>query len=149
MKTRSGVVVLGAVLFAALSSGCSSGGSSNCSEPVIDGTTNLFVGSATVHGTGTLPAGSPEGDALVLFLELLLGTKMTSGAVVPPDPTRLPATCGRTFKYTVRDLAAGTYGFSYRLIHSGSSSTMPEATGSSTETFTIADGEDLEVDPTF
>jgi hypothetical protein len=147
MKTGSGVVVLCAVLFAALSAGCSSGddsgGSSNCSEPIVDGPT-FFVGSATVHGAGTLPAGSPDGDALELFLDNQTGMY---DLIAPPGSSRVPATCGRTFMYTVRDLAGGTYGFSYRLVPSGSST--PVATGSSPQTFTIADGEDLEVDPTF
>lgn len=143
MTTRNGVVMSGAVFFVALSTGCGSG-ASECSEPVFDGSMPSFAGSATMHGTGTLPVGSPDGDALELFLVNQTGS---SDLIGPPGSMRIPASCGRTFKYSMRDLAAGTYNFHYRLVPNGSST--PVAAGWSTETFTIADGENLEADPTF
>lgn len=139
---------MGVVVLAALATACGKGDdddhSTACSKPVIDGSTFAFVGTATVHGTGTLPSGVPDGEEL----DFSINTDTEGDLILPPNTvTLLPHTCGPTFDYTVRDLAAGTYHLYVELY--GADQNHPDAMGPSTEAFSVTDGQNLEFDPKF
>jgi hypothetical protein len=135
--------------FALLGTACGGGGddaaAKKCTEPVVQGTPFDGSGTATVHGSGTLPSGLPDGYQL----ELLVNEGFASVGVLPPNVFDSPTVCGRSFKYTIQKLDAGTYRLDYDLFSPNSTSTDPDYTGTSTNEFTVADGQDVAFDPVF
>jgi hypothetical protein len=116
-----------------------------CTEPNIDGSPFGSTGTATVHGTGTLPPGMPEGYQI----ELLLNTGNASIGVLPPNLFEPASVCGRSFSYTIENVEAGTYRLDFELRPPNSTATDPTASGTSTNDFTVTDGQDVEFDATF
>jgi hypothetical protein len=136
------------VLFVALATACSGGDDDDqkaCTTPNIDGSPYGSSGTATVHGGGTLPSGLPDGHQL----ELLVSQGGFSAGVLPDNLFDLSYVCGRNFKFTIRNLEAGTYGLEYELFDPHSDSTDPEFQDTSSNRFTVTDGQDLEFTPTF
>jgi hypothetical protein len=139
-------------LLALLTQSCSSGDDDSgsnatqpCSTPVIDGSLPFLGGTGTLHGTGTLPAGSPDGYQLVL----LVGSENAAVDVVPTDPYAHTPTCGRGFNYTITRVDVGSGTIVYNLYAPNSNSSNPDYAGTSTNQYTIADGQTVEFDPTF
>jgi hypothetical protein len=134
-------------VFATLATACSGGDDDDngCTTPNIDGSPFGSSGTASVHGSGTLPSGIPDGHQL----ELLVNAGTFSSGVLPENLFAPSYVCGRTFKFTIRDLEAGTYSLDYEIRAPNSTSTDAEFEGTSTNTFTVADGQDLEFSPTF
>lgn len=139
-------------IFALMAQACSSGdddsagnGNGKCTTPTITGSPFISSGTGTVHGSGMLPAGLPDGYEL----ELLVSTSNSSIGVLPSDLFAPSNTCGREFKYTISQVDAGTYNLTYDLFAPNSTSTDPAYTGTSTNQFTVADGQNVEFDPTF
>jgi hypothetical protein len=122
-----------------------SNGNGKCTTPTITGSPFVSSGTGSVHGTGTLPAGLPDGYQL----ELLVSTQNSSIGVLPADIFAQSNTCGRSFKYTITQVDAGTYNLTYNLYAPNSTSTDPAYMGSSTNQFTVSDGQTVEFDPTF
>jgi hypothetical protein len=137
--------------FALLASACSGGGDDDsagngkCSTPNISGSPFISSGTGTVHGSGMLPAGLPTGYQL----ELLVSTPTSSIGVLPANLFAQSNTCGRPFNYTISAVDAGTYNLTYNLFAPNSTSTDPAYMGTSTNQFTVADGQNVEFDPTF
>lgn len=133
---------------AGLAAGCSSGDDDSgdaCHAPVIDGAPAFSSGTASVHGSGTLPAGLPDGYEL----ELLLNSGMFSVGVLPNDLFANTDVCGRAFSFEITQVAAGTYHLDYELFDHHSSSLDAAYQGTSTNTFTVADGQTVEFTPSF
>ncbi len=59
------------------------------------------------------------------------------------------AALATAFKFTIRDVEAGSYSLDYEIFAPNSTSADPEFEGTSTNTFTVADGQDLEFSPAF
>jgi hypothetical protein len=139
------------VLFTALATGCSgdddasNDGPKACTTPNIDGSPFGSTGTATVHGSGTLPPGVPDGHEL----ELLVNAGTFSTGVLPENLFDASYVCGRNFKFTIRTVEAGTYSLDYEIYPPNSTSTDPEFQGTSTNQFTVTDGQDLEFTATF
>lgn len=108
---------------------------------MITGSPATSSGTGTLHGTGTLPAGLPDGYALSLLI------RYENGAM-PLSPTGARS-CGRKFEYTITQVDAGSGGLEYNLYAQTSNGIMPDYEGTSTNQFTIADGRDVQFDPTF
>ncbi|HTQ08350.1 MAG TPA: hypothetical protein VMI54_31060 [Polyangiaceae bacterium] len=144
MQWRRGLWTLGLGVCSLGAAGCSGGDDkSKCAEPTIDGSPFSLTGTATVHGTGTLPAGSPDGYEL----DLMIGDQDAQYGVLPPNLLDASYVCGQTFGYTIHQVPAGTYQLFYALY--ANNAMEPSAMGPSTQSFTVADGQDLEFDATF
>jgi hypothetical protein len=133
--------------------GCGSdgGGSSGgaCKTPEIMGTLLDASGTASVKGVGTLPDGIADG----LQVEILVNSGEGSFGVLPPNLLDITndVVCGKTVKYAITSLSAGTYtlGFDIYDPNDNSDSTTPLLEGTATSAFTIADGQMLTVDAIF
>lgn len=135
-------------VLALVATACSGGdddAADKCTTPVVEGSPFLSSGTGAVHGSGMLPSGLPNG----YNLELMVNAGSFSSGVLPPNLFDQPKTCGRSFKYTLTALDAGTYRLDYNLYNPSSSSTDPDFTGTSTNQFTVADGEDVEFDAVY
>ncbi len=144
MNLRQGLwmAVLGLLSLAA--AGC--GGNDDapkCKEPDIEGSPFSFSGTATVHGSGTLPSGGNDGDEL----ELLVNDGNGSYGVLGTDLLDVSYVCGRNFTFTISQMQAGTYRLDYEIYPPNADS--PSAMGTSTNSFTVTDGANVEFDPTF
>ncbi len=139
-------------VFALLAPACSGGdddsasnGNGKCTTPTINGSPFISGGTGSVHGSGMLPAGLPDGYQL----ELLVATPNSSIGILPADLLAPTNTCGQKFNYTITQVDAGTYSLQYNLYAPNSNSTDPAYMGTSTNQFTVADGQNVEFDPTF
>ncbi len=108
---------------------------------MITGSPAISSGTGTLHGTGTLPAGLPDGYALSLLM-------FYENGAMPLSPTGARS-CGREFEYTITQVDTGSGGLEYNLYALTSHGVMPDYEGTSTNQFTIAAGQDVEFDPTF
>ena len=126
--------------------GNGSGGNTpgKCSAPVINGSTFGMLGTATVHGSGTLPAGLPDGYRFELVLD---DHGFTSG-VAPATFNGSPDTCGQSFSYKIVAVEPGTYKLGYEL-YAHDSDPDPKYRGRSSNEFTVADGANVAFDPKF
>jgi hypothetical protein len=138
------VVASGALAAAACSSSSDDG---KCGAPVITGAPLLSSGTGAVHGSGTLPATIASGQQLQLFVK----TTNTTGSVLPENLFEETLTCGAgsSFTFTITHLDAGTYNLGYDIYARSSEDTDPSFTGTSTNTFVVADGQSVEFTPTF
>ena len=118
---------------------------SACSPPAIDGVPFTAMGTATLTGKGTLPAGIPDG----MDLQLLVDSGGFSRGVLPANLFDQKPTCGRSLTYTIRQLEAGTFTLEFEARVPNSESTEAEYQGRATQSFTIADGQTLSFDSTF
>lgn len=128
------------------SGGNGSGGNTpgKCSAPVIDGSTFGRLGTATVHGSGMLPAGLPDGYRF----ELTLDDHGFGSGVAPATFNGSPDTCGRSFSYKIIAVEPGTYKLGYEL-YAHDSNPDPQYRGTSINEFTVTDGANVAFDPTF
>jgi hypothetical protein len=144
------VLTVGLGLFALTAAGCgkSDDDEPKCTTPSVKGTPFGFEGTAVVRGNGMLPAGAgADGDVL----NLLVDTGAGSYGLLPMNVTDLinqPLVCGRGFSFELDQMEAGTYRLDYE-IRASASDTEPTAMGTSTNEFTVADGADVEFEPTF
>ncbi len=149
MNLRKGFLSLGLGLFSLAATDCGSSDDDEpeCTAPVIHGTPFGFQGTATVHGTGSLPAGVGADGA---ELDLLVNTGNASYGVLPMNFTDVLAwnMCGRSFSFELDQMEAGTYRLDYDIYAHGGD-TDPSATRTSTNSFTVTDGADVEFDPIF
>ena len=127
-------------------SGTGRGGNTpgKCSAPVINGSTYGMLGTATVHGSGMLPAGLPDGYRFDLALD---DNGSTSG-VAPATFNGSPDTCGQAFSYKIVAVEPGTYKLGYEL-YAHDSNPDPKYHGTSSNAFTVTDGANVAFDPTF
>jgi len=147
MRSIAKGLVVAFVALAATACGSSDSDSGKCSAPVITGAPFFSSGTGSVHGSGQLPANIPNGQQL----ELVVQTSNVSVGVIPDNLFDETLTCGSgsSFKFTITHLDAGTYNLGYDIYAPSSQSTDPTFTGSSTNTFTVADGQSIEFNPTF
>lgn len=147
MHLSKALVGLGFALLAPGATACSSGDDSanQCTTPVVEGSPWMPSGTGKVHGSGTLPAGLPDG----YDLQLLVNTGNSSTGILPPNLFDQPTTCGKNFKFTLTELDAGTYKLDYELRKPNSTADKPDYMGTSTNEFTVADGQDVEFIATF
>jgi hypothetical protein len=111
---------------------------------VITGSPVFTSGTGSVHGSGTLPASVPDGQQL----QLLVQTPNLSEGVLPTNLLDETLSCG-SFTFTITQLDAGTYNLGYEIHDPKSQSTDATFTGTSTNTFVVADGQSVEFNPTF
>jgi len=133
--------------FAALAlAGCGSSDDNNngsCSAPSVKGTAlGLDGGMGTVHGTGQLPDGIPNGKELLVMVD----GGNNAGNIVAEGLTPTPLTCGKSFSFEAKKLPAGTYHIGYE-VDDDNFNVLFE--GTSTNSFTITASENLEFNPTF
>ena len=140
-------LVLAFVALAATACGSSDSDGGKCSAPVVTGAPFISSGTGSVHGSGTLPANIPSGQQL----QLLVQTSNMSVGVLPENLFDETLTCGSVsaFTFTITHLDAGTFNLGYDIYAPSSQSTDPTFTGTSTNTFTVADGQSVEFKPTF
>jgi len=126
--------------------GSGSGGNTpgKCSAPVINGSTYGMLGTATVHGSGMLPAGLPDGYRL----ELVLDDHGSPFGVAHATFNGSPDTCGQSFSYKIVAVEPGTYKLGYEL-YAHDSDPDPKYHGTSTNEFTLTDGANVAFNPTF
>jgi hypothetical protein len=127
-------------------SGNGSGGNTpgRCSAPIVNGSTFGMLGTATVHGSGMLPAGLPDGYRF----ELTLDDHGSTFGVAPAAFNDSPDTCGQSFSYKIVAVEPGTYKLGYEL-YAHDSNPDPQYRGTSTNEFTLADGANVAFNPTF
>ena len=135
---------VGLIALSAVGCGAADAKEDKCTTPVVDGSPFDSTGTATVHGSGTLPKGLPDGYQL----ELELNSGGFSVGVLPPNLLDSADTCGQAFSYTIHQVDAGTYRLDYR-VSPHTTSTDGAVMGTSTNEFTVADGESIEFIPTF
>ncbi len=135
------------LVFALAPVACASDGDEKCAPPVVDGNTALSRfenATATVYGSGVLPAETRDG--LVLWLSLNDGSSSSSVFL----PTKTPSqTCGRSFSFVIHELPAGTYRLAYELHDAPSGSIQPVLSGTSTNDFTLTNRDRVEFTPVF
>jgi hypothetical protein len=149
VTTARGLTCLLPFLLLPLGCGNSDSGD-DCTPPKVVGNTpwsdtrvSMTIATATVYGSGLLP---PETrDGLVLWLNLDDGTSLRG--VFTRE--RVIKSCGRSFSFRVEELPAGTYRLGYELADYGSSPPDPIVRATSTNYFTLSDGETVEFTPTF
>jgi hypothetical protein len=123
-----------------------SGNPGGCSAPVLDGSPFGANGTATVTGQGTLPDGIADG--LEVQVEVVQGP--VSIGVLPENLfAENDRVCGKTFRYTIRKLEAGTYRMAFVVFDPNSDSTMPKYEGQGPSDFTVTDGQMLTLDTVF
>jgi hypothetical protein len=146
LSMMHGLVAAG---FAIALAGCSSSSDSStggkCSAPVITGSPAFSSGTGSVHGSGTLPASVPSNQEIQLEVD----TPNGGTGVLPTNLLDEPLTCGSAFTYTITNVEAGTYSLGYNIYDPKSQSGDATMMGDSTNTFTIADGQSVEFNPTF
>jgi len=124
----------------------SPGSPGGCTAPVLVGSPFGASGTATVTGTGTLPDGIADG----LEVQVLVDQPSISIGVLADDLlSENDRVCGKTFKYTIHSVAAGTYRLGFDVFDTNSDSTMPKYEGEGASDFTIADGQTLNLDTVF
>ena len=143
-RLLSGGSVAALLLWATVGCG-SSDDESACSPPAIDGVPFNAMGTATLTGSGTLPARVPD----KMDLQLLVDSGGFSTGVLPQNLLVSTPTCGRSLTYTIRQLEAGTYTLEFEARVPNSESLDPEYQGRATQSFTITDGQTLSFDSTF
>jgi len=147
--------ILAVVVVAAGSTGCGSDGTRNapggpgvCVPPVLEGSPFGANGTATLTGVGTLPDGIADG----LELQVEVGQNNGSVGVLPDDLlAENDRICGKSFRYTVHKLEAGTYRLEFVVFdpNDDSNTIKPVFEGQAPSDFTIADGQALTQDTVF
>ena len=140
--------ILGAVMAQVMLTGCGSDGPGACTPPVLDGSPFGANGTATLTGAGTLPDGIADG----LELQLEVGQGGGSVGVLPENLlAENDRICGKSFRYTVHKLEAGTYRLQFVVFdpNDESNDIKPVFEGEAPSDFTIADGQTLMQDTVF
>jgi len=135
---------------ASLTVGCGSSGDGSggkgCTTPDIVGDVFAGGGTATVTGTGTLPDGIADG----LEVGVLVSTGGASFGVLPDNLLAAnDRVCGKSVRYTIKKVEAGTHRLAFEVHDPNSSSSTPLYEGTADADFTIADGQTVNVDATF
>jgi hypothetical protein len=120
-------------------------GKGACSAPRVEGSPAVDTGTATVQGSGMLPAGIPDGYEL----SLLLAEGGFSQGVFPQGLFEIPTVCGQAFSFNFTKVGAGTYKLEYEVLDPDSDTFDPAFTGTSTNEFTVTDGATVQFNPTF
>src|ERR1051325_1722067 len=126
--------LIGAVA-ALAAAGCGSDGKgggnparAGCLPPVLQGSPAGASGTSTVTGTGTLPDGIADGlEVQVEVIHDNVATRVVADDVFSQNDR----VCGKTFRYTVNKLAAGTYRLGFAVFVPNSDSLKPQYEGQS------------------
>ena len=122
------------------------GAPTGCFPPVLQGSPAGASGSSTVTGTGTLPDGIADGlEVQVEVIHDNVATRVVADDVFSQNDR----VCGKTFRYTINKLAAGTYRLGFVVFVPNSDSLKPVYEGQSPEEFMIAPGATLMIDAAF
>src|SRR5262249_8621981 len=142
---RTAAVGIAVALASVVVAACGSHSDGGCQRLTIDGAPFSSQGTATVQGTGTLPAGVTDG----LGLNLMVNQGSVSVGVLPDNFLANDAVCGATFDYKINKLEAGTYRLKFEAYDHQSADAKTLFSGTSTESFTVTDGQMLTFDATF
>ena len=147
MRHSSPFLLVSLVFLGIALSGCSSSdGGGSCQPPNMSGSPFGSTGTASISGTGTLPDGIRDG----LELQLLLQQDNFSVGVLPDDIfSANDRVCGKTFPYSVKAIAAGTYTLTFQVNDPNDSSLTVLFHGAAPSSFTVTDGQMLKQDTVF